>query len=257
MASESDYLTAVEIEAIEAALAGIEGRYVTQKSATELEEIAGKLLRHLRALAAPADGEALGRTLCDALAAEEVAFGTNRGIVYVPEPWASLPETLRAMHSRAALRLHAIGHAAGVLSRATVEAGATEEIARLEETAEDLRAEIARLTAELEETQRRLATTERNFRALCDDRDTWRTLAETRGAHLSAERDCGQADVCATPPGCHRHWEERNRELAAKIVAQHDAQNARDVAANERLGAAQDEIRRLSALIAASARGDR
>ena len=26
-------------------------------------------------------------------------------------------------------------------------------------------------------------------------------------------RDCGQRPVCRTPPGCARHWEERNREL--------------------------------------------
>ena len=26
-------------------------------------------------------------------------------------------------------------------------------------------------------------------------------------------RDCGQRGVCRTPPGCARHWEERNREL--------------------------------------------
>jgi len=26
-------------------------------------------------------------------------------------------------------------------------------------------------------------------------------------------RDCGQSVVCRTPPGCARHWEERNREL--------------------------------------------
>lgn len=25
--------------------------------------------------------------------------------------------------------------------------------------------------------------------------------------------DCGQSVVCATPPGCGRHWAERNREL--------------------------------------------
>ena len=26
-------------------------------------------------------------------------------------------------------------------------------------------------------------------------------------------RDCGQRGACRTPPGCARHWEERNREL--------------------------------------------
>ena len=28
--------------------------------------------------------------------------------------------------------------------------------------------------------------------------------------------NCGQDSVCATPPGCARHWEERNRELIAE-----------------------------------------
>lgn len=30
-------------------------------------------------------------------------------------------------------------------------------------------------------------------------------------------RDCGQHRVCRTPPGCARHWEERNRELAEEL----------------------------------------
>ena len=30
---------------------------------------------------------------------------------------------------------------------------------------------------------------------------------------LAEARDCGQAVVCATPPGCQRHWAERNTEL--------------------------------------------
>jgi hypothetical protein len=32
---------------------------------------------------------------------------------------------------------------------------------------------------------------------------------------LTNERDCGQDDVCAKPPGCARHWEARCHELAA------------------------------------------
>ena len=32
-------------------------------------------------------------------------------------------------------------------------------------------------------------------------------------------RDCGQRGVCRTPPGCARHWEERNRELARENAA--------------------------------------
>lgn len=30
-------------------------------------------------------------------------------------------------------------------------------------------------------------------------------------------RDCGQRGVCRTPPGCARHWEERNRELVREL----------------------------------------
>lgn len=28
--------------------------------------------------------------------------------------------------------------------------------------------------------------------------------------------DCGQGVVCSKPPGCQRHWSERNRELVAE-----------------------------------------
>lgn len=41
---------------------------------------------------------------------------------------------------------------------------------------------------------------------LADDIDT-----------LAAEVDCGQQGPCAVAPGCNRHWEERNRELAAEV----------------------------------------
>jgi hypothetical protein len=39
-------------------------------------------------------------------------------------------------------------------------------------------------------------------------------------AEVAALRNCGQDGVCATPPGCLRHWEERNRELAAELRGQ-------------------------------------
>ena len=32
-------------------------------------------------------------------------------------------------------------------------------------------------------------------------------------------RDCGQRGVCRTPPGCARHWEERNLELVRENAA--------------------------------------
>jgi hypothetical protein len=40
-------------------------------------------------------------------------------------------------------------------------------------------------------------------------------LAELEAAR--AEHDCGQDVVCSKPPGCARHWEERNRELVAEL----------------------------------------
>lgn len=43
------------------------------------------------------------------------------------------------------------------------------------------------------------------------------------------EYDCGQDGVCRTPPGCARHWEERCRELLARIAeieAERDALRA-------------------------------
>jgi hypothetical protein len=40
------------------------------------------------------------------------------------------------------------------------------------------------------------------------ERGRWRKVDDA-----DAEIDCGQAGVCATPPGCQRHWAERNAEL--------------------------------------------
>lgn len=48
-------------------------------------------------------------------------------------------------------------------------------------------------------------------------------------------RDCGQHGVCRTPPGCARHWEERNRELAGE-VQRLTARVAIQSKANEQLG---------------------
>lgn len=38
-----------------------------------------------------------------------------------------------------------------------------------------------------------------------------------------AEADCGQAGVCAIAPGCARHWQERNRELAEELARRDSA----------------------------------
>jgi len=40
---------------------------------------------------------------------------------------------------------------------------------------------------------------------------------ESERDELRSKMDCCQDLVCATPPGCARHWEERNRELVAEL----------------------------------------
>lgn len=48
------------------------------------------------------------------------------------------------------------------------------------------------------------------------------TIASLRAQLAAAEdraqlsRDCCQVDVCAVPPGCQRHWQERNQELVER-----------------------------------------
>lgn len=41
----------------------------------------------------------------------------------------------------------------------------------------------------------------------------WAVFAEKVVRERDEARDCGQDGVCAITPGCHRHWQERNREL--------------------------------------------
>jgi hypothetical protein len=45
-----------------------------------------------------------------------------------------------------------------------------------------------------------------------------RARATMLAGKLDAERDCGQGVVCATPPGCQRHWAERARELVDRVA---------------------------------------
>jgi hypothetical protein len=61
-----------------------------------------------------------------------------------------------------------------------------------------------------------------------------RILATTRALETALrEIDCGQDTVCATPPGCVRHWEERNRELVReRDTARFDRDAARALAAD-------------------------
>ena len=110
------------------------------------------LLRHLRALTAPADGEALGRELWAAVP------------VVTPVRWEDIEPWLRDRYRSHALKCHAIGHAAGALSREGEIAALRSELARWHEAfegatpeeaagairdkGEEYRAEIARLTSD-------------------------------------------------------------------------------------------------------------
>jgi len=54
---------------------------------------------------------------------------------------------------------------------------------------------------------------------------------------LAAAQDCGQDAVCAVPPGCQRHWEERARELVRErdaAIAAHRLQAVRLQGAEDR-----------------------
>lgn len=110
-----------------------------------------KLLAHLDAITAPADGEALGRKVRDEWIAWAKEQPNPKPSWLVP--WEGLSEPDRDVDRRIGLRCHAIGYAAGV-------AKGEEERARLAEDlegerrayavrAETERTEIARLTAEL------------------------------------------------------------------------------------------------------------
>jgi len=45
------------------------------------------------------------------------------------------------------------------------------------------------------------------------------SLVDALKREADVAHDCGQSGVCALPPGCARHWEERNRELVRKLDA--------------------------------------
>ncbi len=59
------------------------------------------------------------------------------------------------------------------------------------------------------------------------------TAHEATKAELAEARDCGQEVVCKITPGCHRHWQERNRELRDELKQPPSAysveERARDV----------------------------
>lgn len=153
----SDYLSAAEIKAIEARDQSFgDGESEGEQAAHDR----AALLRHLRALTGSADGEVLGREL------GEVRARLFRRAPDGYEGRSSLDEEMAKIDRESALHLHAIGHAAGALSRegeiaalreAKIDAydkaflagsqAAQESIA---ETNAGKDATIARLTAELE-----------------------------------------------------------------------------------------------------------
>jgi hypothetical protein len=51
------------------------------------------------------------------------------------------------------------------------------------------------------------------LRTALQDRHDFHWALKDAARERDEARDCGQEGVCANPPGCQRHWLERNREL--------------------------------------------
>ena len=110
MGDASDYLSAAQLAEIRLAIKAFEGASVASViqdgAAYDCARLLPDLVRHLDALTAPADGEALGRSLLAAV------------INGLSPTWAKLLSDLEdSAWERGALHIHAIGHAAGALSR--------------------------------------------------------------------------------------------------------------------------------------------
>ena len=166
-----------------------------KRSSMQLAIDVEALLAHLDALTAPADGEALGREAWIGRANfEKWKMPESRVVEYMRASFDDQPPEEQARYRRIGLRCHARGYAAGI-------AKGEEERARHHEAT---RATIANLIEAKNLAQRTAEDAHREIARLTAERD--------------AARDCGQADVCATPPGCARHWEERNRELAKELT---------------------------------------
>ena len=87
------------------------------------------------------------------------------------------------------------------------------------------------------------------FEALAELDDVRAELHEA-DSKLASFGNCGQTTVCATPPGCLRHWEERNLELVSELADALQVQT--DLCA--KLAAADARIAELESELAANTR---
>lgn len=80
-----------------------------------------------------------------------------------------------------------------------------------------VRDQLAQLRADLATSEKARLTEDRlKFEALAELDDVRAELHEAE-SRLASIGNCGQETVCATPPGCMRHWEMRNRELLGEL----------------------------------------
>ena len=187
----NDYLSAAEIADIRARWECLVVAIGIDRSLTPDEEVAAeddlrKLLAHLDALQAPADGETLGRMLHRLLSP---IFTDD----YISAVWEGWKEETRVLYRTTALALHARGYAAGL-------ARGEEEQARLAEDlegdrrayavrAETERTEIARLTAELAEVRKEAtAVREDVVHSMTREADARVAAAKRDGAREERER---------------------------------------------------------------------
>lgn len=146
---------------------------------------------------------------------------TEERLVLVPPDAVSRTEggdallTIRTASARDATP-EDLGRAGWVPERDDTRAGLREALRARE------RAELDAL-AELDEQRARAEKAEAFAKEIhwrCESLRVERNAAQDRTEKAERERDeardCGQDGVCKVPPGCQRHWAERNRELLAE-----------------------------------------
>ena len=144
------------------------------------------------------------------------APGSPRG---EPQPLANKPQQVK-VSSRAPARRGALSGEADAVRRAeSAEMGCEIAYRREPTQAEGDAAEASDAARNGECFVAMGGWTGRRCRAC--DRWVWGGPTACEGCVWREERDdardCGQDDVCKAPPGCQRHWEERNRELVAQL----------------------------------------
>lgn len=150
MVDPKDILSAAQLAEILVAIEAFEtappGSVIQDGAAYDCARLLPALLRHLAALSAPADGEALGRMLGEAI---DATMGASA---------IGAEDIMR----NAAIALYQRGHAAGALSREPIEASLRAAAIDAMDQRDARDATIARLTAELEVTRADGARVERD-----------------------------------------------------------------------------------------------